>query len=103
MGPSQGGHHERLKELANRINLAILYITMSTNDWPTFIEQFNKLGDLTRTILRNSATNRLIEDGFEEIGSSDISHELYAMWKHADKDFSKAVINEVNRFACNHR
>ena len=76
---------------------------MSTNDWPTFIEQFNKLGDLSRTILRNSATNRLIEDGFEEIGSSDISHELYAMWKHADKDFSKAAINEVNRFACNHR
>ena len=71
--------------------------------WKICFDQYNKLGDMTRTILRNSAVNRLVSHGFEEVGSSDVNHELFAMWNGSKGDWQQAVVTEVNRFAANMR
>jgi hypothetical protein len=34
-----------------------------------------------RQIIRNLACNRMIKRGCEEIGSSDINHTVYSMWR----------------------
>ena len=69
----------------------------STKD--VWVECFNQYGTLyhgTRKLLRQVAASRLVEKGFDEVGSSDVNHELFQMWHSANKDWNKAIINEVN-------
>ena len=77
--------------------------TSFEDTWAKAFTQYLYLGSLTKTILRNSAAMRLKEKGFDEIGSSDINHELFHMWQIANYDWEKAVIIEVDNFAANLR
>ena len=71
--------------------------------WTIAFSQYKLLGPLMKTILRNAATNRLIEKGFEEVGTSDVNHELFHMWEIANYDWQKAALIEVDNFAASIR
>jgi len=77
--------------------------TTFEDSWTKAFTEYLYLGSLTKTILRNSASMRLKDAGFEEIGSSDINHELFHMWQIANYDWQKAVLIEVDNFAANNR
>lgn len=53
----------------------------------TFKEQLNDLPFEKRQLLRRLAVDKLKEFSFEEIGSSDISNELFSLWKSYNKSF----------------
>lgn len=65
--------------------------------WQTCFDQFKQMGKTTQQIMRNCAIVRLIENGAEEVGSSDVSHSLFAMWEQAGNDWQKAIVAEVNK------
>ena len=69
------------------------------NNWESCFNQYNAMSMMTRRILRRCAANRLSSFGAEEIGSSDINHELFAMWRQANQDWQQALINEVEDFS----
>ncbi len=69
---------------------------MKINNWTLCFDQLDAQSGVTRQILRRSAAQRLVDRGFEEVGSSDINHELFAMWQEADQCWQTAMINEVN-------
>ena len=67
-----------------------------TNDsWTLCFDQLDAQSGMTRQILRRCAADHLVERGFDEVGSSDINHELFAMWKSADQCWQTAFMNEV--------
>jgi hypothetical protein len=72
---------------------------MNNNNWKVCFEQFHAMSDLAQHALRRCAADHLVARGFEEVGSSDVSHELFAMWRYADNNWNKAFIIEVNAFA----
>lgn len=65
--------------------------------WEECFSQFRLLGGIMQNILRNSATNRLVADGFQEVGSSDINHELFSMWSATGGDWQKAALVAIDR------
>lgn len=71
--------------------------------WTEAFSQYRLLGPLMKNILRNAATNRLVERGFEEVGTSDVNHELFHMWEIANYDWQKAALIEVDNFAASIR
>ena len=72
---------------------------MNNNNWKTCFDQFDDMSSQARQVLRRCASDRMVARGFEEVGSSDINHELFAMWNYADNDWHQAFINEVDAFA----
>lgn len=46
--------------------------------------------------LRNIASKRLVYRGAEEVGSSDINHELCAMLNEFEGDWDEAIVWAVN-------
>ena len=73
--------------------------TTIDDTWTECFSQYRLLGPMMKNILRNSAVNRLVEHGFEEVGSSDVNHELFAMWQCAKNDWQQAALTEVDNFA----
>ena len=67
--------------------------------WTICFDQFNEQSDLARQVLRRCAAEHLVERGFNEVGSSDVNHELFAMWQIANKDWHQAFMDEVDAFA----
>ena len=53
----------------------------------TFKEQLNDLPFEKRQLLRRLAVEKLKDFSFEEIGSSDVSNEMFSMWKSYSKSF----------------
>lgn len=78
-------------------------VTSFEDTWANAFTQYLYLGDMMKNILRNSATRRLVNRGFEEVGSSDVNHELFAMWQSANYDWQKAAVVAVNDFAASLR
>ena len=58
-----------------------------------FKAQLNDLPFETRQLLRRLAVEKLKDFSFEEIGSSDISCQLFDMWKSYGKNF-QAVLED---------
>ena len=85
-------------KLANRNKSTILY-SMNINNWTLCFDQFNAQSGMTRHILRRCAADRLSCKGFDSIGSSDINHELFAMWRQSNQCWQTAMINEVEVFS----
>lgn len=53
----------------------------------TFKEQLNNLPFVKRQLLRRLAVEKLKDFSFEEIGSSDVSNELFSLWKSYNQSF----------------
>lgn len=69
---------------------------MMNNKWTECFELYNILSPDLRQALRKCAIDRLIQSGAEEVGSSDVNHELFSMWMAADGYWHYAILNEVN-------
>jgi hypothetical protein len=46
--------------------------------------------------MRSYASMVLVEEGAQEVGSSDINHQLYSMWKQCNENWSEAILDAVN-------
>lgn len=68
---------------------------MNTTIWEECFTEFYSMSEMARMVLRQCASDRLSCKGFEEIGSSDINHELYHMWSTNDYDWHNVLINEA--------
>ncbi len=55
------------------------------------MEAYKKQCDLTRRLLRRFASQRVVYGGAEEVGSSDINHELCAIYNEFDGDYEAAL------------
>jgi hypothetical protein len=60
------------------------------------MEIYRKQSDLTRRLIRRFASQRLVYGGAEEVGSSDINHEVYAICREYNGDFEEAVMDFIN-------
>ena len=69
---------------------------MNNNNWEECFKQFQALAMGTRQILRSCAVTRLVNNGHDEVGSSDVNHELFAMWRTSEGDWDQAILHEVN-------
>jgi len=69
---------------------------MMNNKWTECFELYKTLSPDLKQVLRKCATDRLIQSGAQEVGSSDVNHELFTMWTAADGFWHQAILNEVN-------
>lgn len=65
--------------------------------WEEAFSQYRLLGPLMKNILRNAAKKSLVGQGFEEVGTSDVNHELFHMWQIANFDWQQVALNEVDK------
>ena len=52
-----------------------------------------------KLILRRIASMRLVNSGCEEVGTSDINHELHAMFNEYEGDFDVALLDSLSEYA----
>ena len=71
---------------------------MMNDNWALCFEQYKAMSDMSRHILRRCAADRLSSFGVDEIGSSDINHELFTMWRQANQNWQQALVNEAEDF-----
>lgn len=76
-------------------------MNLNNNDWATCFESFHLLSLDVRQVLRRCAAEHLVERGCEEVGSSDISHELFAMWNGCERNWEKVMLEEFGLFVEN--
>ena len=55
------------------------------------MEAYRKQSDVIRRLIRKFASQRLVSGGAQEVGSSDINHEIHAIWREYDGDFEEAA------------
>lgn len=60
---------------------------------------FKQRSDIGRRILRGIASQRLVNSGAEEVGSSDINHELCAMYNEYQGDWDQCYLDALEDFA----
>jgi len=68
----------------------------------TFEEAMNSYkqrSDIGRQILRRIASARLVRHGAEEVGTSDINHELVQMFNEFDGDWDEVYLNALDEYA----
>ena len=68
----------------------------------TFEEAMNSYkqrSDIGRQILRRIASHRLVNRGAEEVGTSDINHELVQMFNEFDGDWDEVYLNALDEYA----
>lgn len=68
-------------------------------EWNEAFHSFKLLGKDIQSILRNCAVQHMIERGCEEVGSSDVNHELFSMYRTGRKSWQQVVIDELEDFA----
>lgn len=61
------------------------------NDWDTAFGQFNNLNPELRLALHRNTADLMVEEGAEEIGSSDINHRLYALYRENNKSWQAVI------------
>jgi hypothetical protein len=60
------------------------------------IDAFKKQTEITRRLIRRFASQRLVAHGAQEVGSSDINHEIRNIFSEYDGDYEDAVMDFVN-------
>lgn len=81
---SAGGDREVLETVAEGFVATEL-------PWDLFRHSWGELGVITQICLRRAAVNALIARGAEEVGSSDISHELFSRYRRHGGDWNQVV------------
>ena len=67
--------------------------TVMNNESDLFRKQLSELPFVKRQLLRQLAVERLKDFCHGEIGSSDISNQLFSMWRDYGKNFD-AILND---------
>jgi hypothetical protein len=60
------------------------------------MEIYRKQSDLTRRLIRRFASQRLVYGGAQEVGTSDINHEICSICNEFDGDFEEAATEFCN-------
>ena len=82
------------RKLASRHNCYDNLSTMKNTfeqDWKEAFDSYKNLPEESRMMLRGGAADALIERGAEEVGSSDVNHELFSEWKINDRSWDKVL------------
>lgn len=67
-------------------------------DWKQCFSQFKELDGMSQQILRRTAVDQLIDQGFNEVGSSDVSASLFSMWKSGNRNWKESYMNAFENF-----
>jgi len=62
------------------------------------MDLFNRQGERERNIIRRIASRRLVWQGYSEVGSSDINHEIYHICNEYDGSFSEVMYEYLEDF-----
>jgi hypothetical protein len=65
---------------------------MNNDKWTQCFEQFRKLSFGAQQCMRSYASMVLVEEGAEEVGSSDVNHQLFAMWEQCNENWSEVIL-----------
>ena len=68
---------------------------MNITKWNEAFDTFMQLSLFTRQCLKSAAITALVNGGVDEVGSSDINHELFQKWSRHGGDWNQVVINYV--------
>lgn len=72
------------KEGAQRESATDIVNNLLENDWDAIMAQYNALPFEQRQQLRRAAADKLVADGAEEVGTSDVNHQIYVMIKNGE-------------------
>lgn len=61
------------------------------NEWDVAFSEFNKLPLQIRQAIRRSTVDLMLEEDREEIGSSDVNHEMFAIYKQNNKSWQAVI------------
>ena len=62
----------------------------------SFVKDHGELDPLTRQLIRQAAARALVTRGATEVGSSDVSNELYERWVRNGGGFEGVILEFVN-------
>ena len=65
--------------------------TALRNEWDEAFEAFNELPHLIKMSLRRNCADLMEQEGYAEIGSSDINHKLFALYKQNNKSWQAVI------------
>jgi len=60
-------------------------------DWKEAFDAYKALSQGMKLMLRQGATDKLVETGHEEVGSSDINHVLFTEWKINNRSWDQVL------------
>jgi hypothetical protein len=69
---------------------------MNNDKWTQCFKQFRTLSFETQQCMRSYASMVLVEEGAQEVGSSDINHQLYLMWEQCNENWPEAILDAVS-------
>lgn len=61
--------------------------------WTKAMDWWRSQSETMQRVIRTAATNKLIERGAEEVGSSDVNHAVYAMYQTYIRSGCEDIIN----------
>jgi hypothetical protein len=61
--------------------------------WGKAMSWWKEQSDTIQMVIRTTATNKLIERGAEEVGSSDVNHAVYGMYQEYIRSSCEDVIS----------
>jgi hypothetical protein len=62
------------------------------------IDLYRRMGELERRMIRSLASRRLVQRGAEEVGTSDINHELCAICNEYNGSFVEFLEDHLSDF-----
>ncbi len=65
---------------------------MNNDKWTQCFKQFRTLSFETQQCMRSYAAMVLVEEGAQEVGSSDVNHQLFAMWEQCNENWSEVIL-----------
>lgn len=60
--------------------------------WKVAFDKFIQLSPLAKGSLKNYASRRMVDRGSQEVGSSDINHELFALYNMNNKSWTDTIL-----------
>ena len=61
------------------------------DSWETCFKSYNTLSFGLKYIIRRLAAEALVADGAEEVGSSDVNHQIYSDWSSCGNDWDNVM------------
>jgi hypothetical protein len=65
--------------------------TALRNEWDEAFEAYNKLPKDIKLALRHNCADLMEQEGWDEIGSSDINHKLFSLYKMNNKSWQAVI------------
>ena len=69
--------------------------TNTLKSFKTIMDSYRELSDTMKWAIRTCASQKLIEEGAEEVGSSDVNHAIVALYKECGS-FGNIIIKALD-------